>query len=167
MIEKDMPVVAGILLTAEEVAEVSGGFTRATAQLAELHRQGFWRARLSRVTGAVVLERAHYLAVCTGAPSAPAPATEPSQSQLIEAVAPPPPKEPPAAKAAASAPLFFREKQVLSKFAPVHRATWWRWIKSGRAPPPVSIGPGTVVWRLADLERWQRGEWKPAHPASR
>jgi len=36
-------------------------------QLEELHRRGFWRAVRSRVTGQVVLERAHYDAVCAGA----------------------------------------------------------------------------------------------------
>lgn len=53
----------------------------------------------------------------------------------------------------------YREKQVLTDFAPVHRVTWWRWIKAGIAPPPVKLGPNTVAWRESDLVRWQRGEW--------
>lgn len=40
-------------------------YKRAPEQLAELHRQGFHRARLSRL-GHVILERAHYEAVCAG-----------------------------------------------------------------------------------------------------
>ncbi len=54
---------------------------------------------------------------------------------------------------------LLREKQVLSTVAPVHRTTWWRWVKAGTAPKPVKIGPRTVAWRRTDLERWQRGEW--------
>lgn len=40
-------------------------YSRTAEQLAELHRQGFHRARRGR-TGGVVLERAHYEAVCAG-----------------------------------------------------------------------------------------------------
>lgn len=40
--------------------------------IAELHRQGFYRARIA-VTGNVILERAHYDAVCAGAKPAKAP----------------------------------------------------------------------------------------------
>lgn len=54
-----------ITLSAEEITALSGGYRHPAAQLEELHQHGFWRARFSRVTGMVVLERAHYLAVCT------------------------------------------------------------------------------------------------------
>ena len=42
------------------------GYKRAKDQIPELQRQGFYRARQSKATGAVILERAHYEAVCTG-----------------------------------------------------------------------------------------------------
>ena len=45
-------------------------------QLAELHRQGFYRARIGRV-GGVILERAHYEAVCAGKQVAKAPKVRP------------------------------------------------------------------------------------------
>ena len=45
------------------------GYRQPAKQLAELHRQGFWRARRCRVTGAVILERPHYDAVCRGGES--------------------------------------------------------------------------------------------------
>lgn len=51
--------------------------------------------------------------------------------------------------------ILLRLSQVLAKYAPVHRTTWWRWVKSGAAPKPVQIC-GTTVWRLKDIERWQR-----------
>jgi hypothetical protein len=57
---------ADLLLSPEEVKRVSGGYTQAAKQLEELLRQGFWRARRARVTGEIILERAHYEAVCAG-----------------------------------------------------------------------------------------------------
>lgn len=61
------PLVAAntITLTAAELKAVTG-YMRPSTQLVELHRQGFSRARRSRVTGEVILEREHYLAVCRG-----------------------------------------------------------------------------------------------------
>lgn len=55
-----------------------------------------------------------------------------------------------------------REKQILAKYVPVHRATWWRWIKAGKAPKPVKLGQSISAWRLSEIEAWQRGEW--SHP---
>lgn len=43
------------------------GYKRPTDQLAELRRQGFYRARRSPSDGTVILERPHYDAVCSGA----------------------------------------------------------------------------------------------------
>jgi len=55
--------------------------------------------------------------------------------------------------------IYYREKQVLALFAPVHRTTWWRWIKNGSAPAPVRMGQRVTAWRKSDLELWQRGKW--------
>ena len=55
-----------ITLSEAEIAMVTE-YKRPADQLAELHRQGFYRARRSRTTGHVILEREHYLAVCQGA----------------------------------------------------------------------------------------------------
>jgi hypothetical protein len=54
------------LLTDTEIEEISGGYTQPQRQLEELRRAGFWRVRLSRAHK-VILERAHYEAVCAGA----------------------------------------------------------------------------------------------------
>lgn len=59
--------MSDLTLSREEIQRLTGGYKRASDQLAELHRQGFFRARLGRVTGQVILERAHYDAVCAGA----------------------------------------------------------------------------------------------------
>lgn len=53
-------------LTAGELVQASGGLTQPRRQLTELHRRGFWRAKMN-VKGRIDLERAHYLAVCAGA----------------------------------------------------------------------------------------------------
>jgi hypothetical protein len=59
-------VDASPLVSDLEIVEITGGYKRAADQYAELQRQGFWRARRSRMDGRVILERAHYEAVCRG-----------------------------------------------------------------------------------------------------
>lgn len=56
-----------LTLSRSELAELTG-YRRAADQLRELHAQGFFRARVRG--GAVILERAHYDAVCVGAKTA-------------------------------------------------------------------------------------------------
>lgn len=34
---------------------------------------------------------------------------------------------------------------------PVSAATWWAWVKSGKAPQPIRLSPGVTVWRHADV----------------
>ncbi len=53
-----------IVLTQVELIAITG-YRQAARQLAELHNRGFHRATLGR--DGVVLERAHYEAVCGGA----------------------------------------------------------------------------------------------------
>ena len=57
---------ADIALDEAKIVRVCGGYKRPADQLKELHRQGFYRARRARVSGRIVLERAHYEAVCSG-----------------------------------------------------------------------------------------------------
>lgn len=66
-----------ITLSAEELFAITG-YQRPGDQLAELHQQGFHRARRSRVTGQVILERAHYNAICAGARPVNVPRLRPS-----------------------------------------------------------------------------------------
>lgn len=56
-----------LILSEAEVVRLCGGLKRPADQLADLKDQGFYRARLGRITRRVVLERAHYDAVCAGA----------------------------------------------------------------------------------------------------
>lgn len=66
-----------ILMTEQELIELTG-YEWPSKQLAELQKQGFFRARISERTGSVLLERDHYKAVCaaplqTAAPKVRAP----------------------------------------------------------------------------------------------
>ena len=54
------------ILSQEEIEAITGGYKRPGDQLRELHALGFFRARIGRVTGKVILERPHYDAVATG-----------------------------------------------------------------------------------------------------
>ncbi len=68
-------------LTWDELIEVSGGYTQTSRQLEALRAAGFWRARLGR-DGRVVLERAHYEAVCAGAVAPGARASQTDRPQV-------------------------------------------------------------------------------------
>lgn len=57
--------MSDLTLSPRELVEITG-YRRPTEQLEELHAQGFWRARRSPTTGDIILERAHYDAVCSG-----------------------------------------------------------------------------------------------------
>ncbi len=61
-----VPRPTGLNLAPDEIREASGGYKRAADQLRELHARGFTRAYVAKVTGKVVLERAHYEAVTRG-----------------------------------------------------------------------------------------------------
>lgn len=55
------------ILQPHELERVAGGYKRPADQLRYLLERGFWRATRSPINGAVILERAHYEAVCRGA----------------------------------------------------------------------------------------------------
>lgn len=59
-----------LTLTPDELHALTG-YRRPGDQLSELHRLGFWRARRSPTTGAVILEREHYQAVVAGGDAQP------------------------------------------------------------------------------------------------
>ncbi len=52
-----------ITLSGDEIEAITG-YKRPADQLPELRRQGFHRARRSTTTGEIILERAHYDAIC-------------------------------------------------------------------------------------------------------
>ncbi len=38
----------------------------------------------------------------------------------------------------------------------VHPTTIYRWVRDGRFPPPIPVGPKILRWRRSDLDRWDR-----------
>lgn len=69
-----------IVLDDEELRAITR-YTQPSKQLSELHRQGFYRARMGRV-GGVLLERAHYEAVSSGRANAEAPRVRPPKLRM-------------------------------------------------------------------------------------
>lgn len=49
---------------------------------------------------------------------------------------------------------FLSDKQLSQRYD-VHRATWWRWVREGKAPKPVKFN-GSTRWRLDDLLQWEK-----------
>ena len=54
-----------MILSDKELFELTG-YSRPSKQLEDLHAQGFYRARISKANGRVILERESYEAVCAG-----------------------------------------------------------------------------------------------------
>lgn len=42
---------------------------------------------------------------------------------------------------------------VVTALHSVGPATIWRWVKAGRVPAPVKLGPNTTAWRVGELRR--------------
>lgn len=68
--------MTSITLSQDEIRAITD-YVQPAAQLAELLRRGFDRARRSNRTGMVILERAHYDAVCAGTRQSRAPEIRP------------------------------------------------------------------------------------------
>lgn len=49
-----------------------------------------------------------------------------------------------------------RVHQIVPHVVPVGRSTWWRMVKTGRAPAPVRPSPGVVAWHVGTLRAWMR-----------
>ncbi len=47
---------------------------------------------------------------------------------------------------------LLRLNPVLSR-VPVSRSAWYQGVKDGRFPAPVKLGPRTVAWREADINK--------------
>ena len=71
-------------LSTTEIERVTG-YKRPADQLEELKRQGFYRARRSPTSGSIILERAHYSAVCEGAKPSNEPRVRPPAVRQLRA----------------------------------------------------------------------------------
>lgn len=46
---------------------------------------------------------------------------------------------------------YVRQSQLIPGIVPVSGSTWWRWVKSGKAPKPVKLSDRVTVWRVEDI----------------
>lgn len=46
------------------------------------------------------------------------------------------------------------DKPSLPGRYPVSAATIWRWVKAGKFPAPVQLGPQTTAWSVSSLDLW-------------
>lgn len=51
--------------------------------------------------------------------------------------------------------VYVRDTQLADRYD-VTRQTIWRWAREGRFPAPAQLTPGTVRWRLDEVEAWER-----------
>lgn len=80
-----MNTAQDIIMSDAELQAITG-YKRSQEQVEELHRQGFYRARRSKNTGDVILERAHYDAVCAIGSAANEPKTRDPVVRRLKAV---------------------------------------------------------------------------------
>ena len=45
---------------------------------------------------------------------------------------------------------LLRLKQVL-RLVPIGASTWWLWVRQGKAPASIKLGPHTTAWRARDV----------------
>lgn len=50
---------------------------------------------------------------------------------------------------------FQRLPEVTTRYK-TSRSTLYRWVKEGRFPKPVSLGPRLIAWRESDLQAWEQ-----------
>lgn len=43
----------------------------------------------------------------------------------------------------------------LSYFLGVSRQTIWRWVREGKFPAPIKLGPNCTRWKVSDIEAWE------------
>lgn len=49
---------------------------------------------------------------------------------------------------------YVRQAQLIPRIIPVSSATWWRWVKSGKAPRPVKLSERVTAWRAEDIRKF-------------
>ena len=42
----------------------------------------------------------------------------------------------------------------IQPLVPVSRTTIWSWVKAGKFPRPLKIGPRTTAWRAEEIDAW-------------
>lgn len=42
---------------------------------------------------------------------------------------------------------------AILQLIPISRSTWWLWVKDGKAPQPVKLGPKITAWKTQDIHK--------------
>lgn len=48
---------------------------------------------------------------------------------------------------------FLRIGDIL-RFIPIKAPTWWKWVRTGKAPKGIKFGPNITVWRAEDIREF-------------
>lgn len=49
---------------------------------------------------------------------------------------------------------YVRQAQLIPGIIPVSSATWWRWVKSGKAPKAHKLSERVTAWRAEDIRQF-------------
>ena len=52
---------------------------------------------------------------------------------------------------------YWTYKQLSHRFGGKSRVQIWRWVRDGRFPTPVQLGPNSVAFRVKDVLEWEAG----------
>lgn len=48
----------------------------------------------------------------------------------------------------------FMKVQHVLQVIPVSEATWWQWVKNGKAPKSIKLSPRNTVWKVTDIREF-------------
>lgn len=51
--------------------------------------------------------------------------------------------------------LHYASDKQLSEFLEVSRQTIWRWVREGKFPTPIKLGPNCTRWNLEHVKSWE------------
>lgn len=54
--------------------------------------------------------------------------------------------------------LYYASDKQLSEFLEVSRQTIWRWVREGKFPVPLKLGPNCTRWKISDVKAWEAGK---------
>jgi len=57
---------------------------------------------------------------------------------------------------------FLKLKDLLKRYN-IQRAAFWRWRKTLGFPPPITPKNARPMWRLADVENWEKRNFENSH----
>jgi prophage regulatory protein len=46
---------------------------------------------------------------------------------------------------------YLRQAQIIPGLIPVSSSTWWRWVRTGKAPKSVKLSENVTAWRCEEI----------------